>query len=288
LTPQQVNFIRRMLSFLPPPLRRATTGLWLDLGSLPARLRDPERRSDPWQTIHNVGAGDFRMSGKIIMDDLIAYGGLAPDDQVLDIGCGVGRVAMPLAEFLSPVGGYVGFDISPGPVKGCRRRFAKLRPDFRFEWLDVRNGDYNASGAIAETEVRFPCEDASIDLAFATSVFSHVRIETIRRYLAEAERVLKPGGRIVFTAYALTPERRDVIRQGWSRQPFVAWEGSAEGSAMVVDPRSPERAIAHDAAALDAAIASAGLRRDAPWRRGVWTLFPQMPSWQDLWVAQKP
>ena len=254
LTPERVNIIRRMLSFLPPPVRRATTGLWLDLGSLPARLRDPERRSDPWQTFHNIGAGDFRVSGKAILDDLVEYGGLTPEDHVLDIGCGVGRVAMPLARFLTAEGGYVGFDISPRPIEGCRRRFARLRPDFRFECLDVRNGDYNASGAIAETEVRFPCEDASIDLAFATSVFSHVRIDTIRRYLAEAARVLKPGGRIVFTAYTLIPARREVIRQGWTRQPFVAWEGSS----MVVDPRSPERAIAHDAEALDAAIRDAG------------------------------
>ena len=284
LTPQQINFIRRMLSFLPPPLRRATTGLWLDLGNLPERLRDPIRRADPWQTIHNVGAGDFRMSGKIIMDDLIAFGGLAPDDHVLDIGCGVGRVAMPLAAFLNPAGGYVGFDISPGPIKGCRRRFAQLRPDFRFEWLDVRNGDYNASGSIAETEVRFPCEDASIDLAFATSVFSHVRIETISRYLAEAARVLRPGGRIVFTAYALTPERRAEIEAALTREPFVPWQGSA----MVVDPRSPERAIAHDADDLDAAIAAAGLRRDAPWRTGIWAPRSELIGWQDLWVAQKP
>jgi SAM-dependent methyltransferase len=283
MTPNQINFIRRALSYLPPPLRRATTGLWLDLNSLPARLRDPLRRGDPWQTLHNIGAGDFRASGAVIMEELVAYAGLRSTDQVLDIGCGVGRVAMPLAAFLTR-GGYVGFDISRGPINGCRRRFAKLRPDFRFEYLDVRNGDYNAAGAIAETEVRFPCGDNCIDLAFATSVFSHVQIETIRRYLAEAHRVLKPGGRFAFTVYALTEGRRKAITEGGARLPFVDWGDGA----MVIDPRSPERAIAHDAEALRAAVEAAGLQCRLPWYTGSWVAGASLPGWQDMWVVVKP
>ncbi len=275
---------RRALGLLPPPIRRAGAGLWLDLQSLPTRLRDPSRRGDPWQSLHNVGPGDFQDSGAGLLRDLIHHAGLTPSDSVLDIGCGVGRVALPLAGFLDPNGRYIGFDVSRRAVKGCRERFAAIRPDFRFEWLDLRNGDYNAGGALAEIEARFPCDDGVIDLAFAASVFSHVRIETIARYLAEAARVLKPGGRFFFTAYALTPDRRDAIAHAQTRLDFRPWRDGA----MVMDPRSPERAIAHDAQALAAATEAAGLKLAGPWRRGDWAPGGELGGWQDIWVVEKP
>lgn len=283
MTSPRFTALRRAIGYLPPPVRRAAAGFWLDLASLPARLRDPARRGDPWQSLHNIGPGDFQSSGAGLMSDLINFAGLEPSHQVLDIGCGVGRVTLPLADFLNPAGGYVGFDISRRAVTGCQRRFARRRPDFRFVWLDVRNADYNAGGAIAETQARFPCDDASIDLAFAASVFSHVQMETVGRYLAEAARVLKPGGRFLFTAYTLTPARREAAQHGLTRLPFLPWR---DGS-MVMDPRSPERAIAHDAEALTAAIEAAGLRLAAPWRPGDWAPGAELGGWQDIWVVEK-
>jgi SAM-dependent methyltransferase len=283
VTSQRLTRFRRALGYLPPPIRRAAAGLWLDLASLPARLRDPSRRGDPWQSLHNIGPGDFQRSGAGLMADLVESAGLKPSDRVLDIGCGVGRIALPLADFLTPEGGYVGFDISRRAVRGCQKRFRPIRPDFTFVWLDARNGDYNAGGAIAETEVRFPCADGSVDVAFAASVFSHVRIETISRYLAETARALKPGGRFWFTAYALTPERREAVARGETRLALLPWEGGA----MVMDPRSPERAIAHDAEILTTAIQAAGLRLAAPWRAGDWAPGAVLGDWQDIWVVEK-
>ena len=283
MSPPGFNAFRRAIGYLPPPVRRAAAGLWLDLASLPERLRDPSRRGDPWQSLHNIGPGDFQHSGANLMEELIAYAGLRPCDRVLDIGCGVGRVTLPLAGFLDASGGYVGFDVSRRAVEGCRKRFAGLRPDFQFVWLDVRNGDYNAAGAIAETEVHFPCGDGGIDLVFAASVFSHVRMETVARYLAEAARVLKPGGRFFFTAYALTPERREAAARRETRLDFLPWTRTS----MVMDKRSPERAIAHDAEALEAAITAAGLRLPAPWRRGDWAPSGELGGWQDIWVVEK-
>ena len=284
MKPPRFSGLRRAIGYLPPPVRRAAAGLWLDLSSLPERLRDPTRRGDPWQSLHNIGPGDFQSSGANLMEELIAYAGLRPCDRVLDIGCGVGRVTLPLAGFLDASGGYVGFDISRRAVEACRKRFAASRPDFAFVWLDARNGDYNAGGAIPETEARFPCDDASIDLAFAASVFSHLRMETIGRYLIEAARVLKPGGRFLFTAYALTPARREAVERHETRLALLAWGETS----MVMDPRSPERAIGHDAEALTAAIEAAGLRLLAPWRAGDWAPDAELGGWQDIWVVEKP
>ena len=284
VTAERLIRFRRALGYLPPPVRRAAAGFWLDLASLSARLRDPSRRGDPWQTVHNIGPGDFQRSGSSLMADLVAHAGLKPSDHVLDIGCGVGRVALPLADYLDAGGGYVGFDISRRAIAGCQKRFKPTRPDFAFVWLDARNGDYNAGGAIAETEARFPCADASVDVAFAASVFSHVRMGTIARYLGEAARVLKPGGRFWFTAYALTPERRAAMARGETRLALLPWKDGA----MVMDPRSPERAIAHDAEAFTRAIEDAGLRLTAPWRAGDWAPGGVLGDWQDIWVVEKP
>lgn len=269
---------------LPPGLRRAAAGLLLDLQSLPARLRDPARRGDPWQTLHNVGAGDFRAVGDDLLSMLIDHAGLRPDERVLDIGCGAGRVARPLAGFLSGAGGYVGFDVSRAAVAGCRRRFARQRPDFRFIHADLKNADYSPRGALAETGYRFPCADGSIDLAFATSVFTHLRIAPVRHYLGEAARVLRPGGRFAFTAFLIDDDARDRLAAGQAGMAFAPWR---DGS-WVLDAAHPERAIAHEAAAVSAAIVASGLLADGPPLRGAWRPPAAYHGWQDLVVARKP
>ena len=283
--------LRRLAGVLPPPLRRAASGLMVDVQSLPARLSDPERRRDPWAVLHNVGGGDYRAVGRALLAELIEHGGLRPGDRVLDIGCGAGRVALPLAAYLDSRGAdepaYVGFDVSHSAIRHCARTIGAGRRDFRFVHADIANHDYNAAGAIAEADYRFPVETGWADVVFATSVFSHLRIESIAHYVAEAARVLAPGGRFVFTAYALTPERREAIAAGRAALPFQAWRDGAVGTqaAMVMDPRSPERAIAHDEAALVQATHRAGLILAKPWRRGGWAPGATYGGFQDLFVA---
>jgi SAM-dependent methyltransferase len=232
-------------------------GLKRDLDSLPARFRDPERRKEPWETIHHVGS-NYRAAGEHALDLLRAHADLGPEDRVLDIGCGNGRLTWPLVEALAPTGGYIGFDVSRAAIRYCRRRFGPERPDFEFHHIDIHNGVYNPRGAVAETQTRFPCADGAITLALANSVFTHLPLETIYRYLHESRRVLAPGGRAAFTAFVLTPQVRDWIAQGLSPLPFKPWR---EG-AMTVDPHWPENAVAYDEKVLREAIESAGLTLD--------------------------
>ncbi len=277
-------FLRKAAGLLPPPLRRAASGAMLDLMSLPARLADPERRGDPWQSLHNVGGGDFARAGRENLALLIEHAGLERDSQVLDIGCGTGRMAAPLAAWLDEGAGYVGFDVSESAISTCRRTFGSARPDFRFVHADIRNREYRPSGSIAETAFEFPVEDASVDVAFATSVFSHMTLDSISRYLAETRRVLKPGGRFMFTGYALTPERTAAIGQGQGHLAFKPWRVGA----MVVDPKSPERAIAHPLPDIIAAIRQSGLDLPAGVLFGNWLPPTQYGGGQDLFTACKP
>jgi len=215
--------------------------------------------------------------GAQLLRNLKDHAGLTSTDQVLDIGCGNGRVAAQLAPFLASGGGYVGFDLSRAGIAACRRRFRQA-PHLRFEHLDVWNGEYNANGKLAEDAVVFPTGDGSIDLAFATSVFTHMRLPAVRRYLGEAARVLKAGGRFAFTAFALEPgrDRSDVF----DFQPFDA-------TSKVIDHRYPERAIGHDRGVLDLAVAEAGLTLSGFWK-GAWSPPADYDGGQDLFVASKP
>jgi SAM-dependent methyltransferase len=269
--------LRRLAAAAPPGLRRAVTGALLDLKSLPGRIADPTRRAEPWAFVHNVGDGDFQAVGAQLLRNLKDHAGLAATDRVLDIGCGNGRVAAQLAPFLAGDGSYLGFDISRLGVEACRRRFAR-QPHMRFEHLDVWNGEYNDGGQVAELDAVFPTADGAIDLAFATSVFTHMRMPAVRRYLAESARVLARGGRLAFTVFALEPERAS--SEVFAFQPF-------DDTSMVIDARYPERAIGHWRPFLEAAIAEAGLKMAGSWN-GAWAPPAQYDGGQDLFVAVKP
>ncbi len=55
----------------------------------------------PPRGLANVGGGDFREIGEGQLRCFVEIGGLKPDDADLDVGCGVGRMAVPLTRYLS-------------------------------------------------------------------------------------------------------------------------------------------------------------------------------------------
>jgi SAM-dependent methyltransferase len=269
--------LRKLAGFAPPGARRAVAGALVDLKSLPARLSDPTRRAEPWSFVHNVGNGDFQAIGAMLLRNLQDHAGLRPQDQVLDIGCGNGRVAAQLSPILRDAGGYIGFDISRRGIRACRRLFAG-QPHMTFQHLDVWNSEYNPGGKVAEIDAVFPAPADSIDLAFATSVFTHMKLAPVQRYLAETARVLRPGGRIAFTAFAL-----ETGREASAEFPFQPFDATS----AAVDLRYPERATAHRREALEAAVAEAGLQV-AKVLRGYWAPGHQYDGGQDLFLAVKP
>jgi 2-polyprenyl-3-methyl-5-hydroxy-6-metoxy-1,4-benzoquinol methylase len=65
----------------------------------------------PRTMYHFVGDGDYKAVGMEFRNLFTQYGGLKPEHRVLDVGCGIGRMAVPLTEYLSGPGEYRGFDI---------------------------------------------------------------------------------------------------------------------------------------------------------------------------------
>lgn len=236
----------------------------------------------PPRSLAFVGAGDFDATGREFLGHFTELGGLRPGDRVLDIGCGIGRMAMPLTGYLEG-GSYAGFDVGAAMVRWCRRTIAPRWPNFEFAWAPVYNGKYNPFGTVTGTEFRFPYEDASFDFAFATSLFTHLLRDEVRHYLSETARVLKPGGSCLLTFFLLTPEAEGELAAGRARLPFAhPFEGG-----LVTDPRQPEEAIAFPAEEVRALLAEAGLELREPIHPGLWANAPDGLTLQDIIIARR-
>ncbi len=91
----------------------------------------------------------FRAIGAEFLGHLVRIGGLQPDDRVLDIGCGIGRIAVPLTQYLSATTTYLGLDPAKEGIAWCQRHVTPTYPHFRFQQLDVAHALYNPNGLIA-------------------------------------------------------------------------------------------------------------------------------------------
>jgi SAM-dependent methyltransferase len=253
----------------------------LQLRGLDARdaLRGRRVARVPPRRLNFVGTTDFVDTGNEFLGHFVALGGLQPGGRVLDIGCGIGRMARPLAGYLDAGGSYDGFDIHAEGIAWCEPRYRDL-VNFRFQLADIRNALYNPGGSVTASEYRFPYPDGAFDLVFATSVFTHLVAGDALHYLDEVARVLAPGGRTLLTFFVLDDTSRALIAAGRSTLAFAALD---EHSA-VVDRDLAEEAIAYDAAWLTDALHTRGLR-EAQIHPGSWSGREPATSYQDIVVA---
>jgi len=146
----------------------------------------------------------------------IQMGGLAPTDRVLDIGCGVGRLAYGLAYYLKRPGSYEGFDIIGSLIDWAQQNITPRFPHFKFRPVNIYNQMYNPTGTVQAVDFIFPYADESFDFIFLTSVFTHMQAQEVQHYLEEINRVLKLGGRCFCTCFLLNEESELAIAQGLS------------------------------------------------------------------------
>lgn len=173
---------------------------------------------------------DFRGSGIDQVAYFVELAGLKPSDRVLDLGCGVGRVALPLTRYLNERGGYDGLDPQAPNIEWCQTRITSQFPNFRFGVVESSAGDTDTPAA---DTYALPFDDESFDLVYAGALFTDIPLETTLRYLSEAARVLKSGGRLVATwlifnadTQALLPGRS--VANKWTRD-FGHYRNTAEG-----------------------------------------------------------
>jgi SAM-dependent methyltransferase len=222
---------------------------------------------------------------------LRVYGRLRSDDAVLEIGCGLGRVAFPLRYLLSDEGTYDGFEIVAEKVRFLQRTFAAAHPNFHFRWADIHNTFYNPGGRTPAAKYRFPYADQQFDLVFAASVFTHMLPESTARYLAESARVLRQAGRCVFSFFLLDHYQPGHPRPGGFGRDEFAFDhqycGRGADFAIGV-PDNPETMTAYRLSFVNRLAADAGLRLAQSPAPGLWSGAVEAPvGAQDVVVLER-
>jgi len=161
------------------------------------RFWDARAREDAFHFVDNrepYGAADperFWREGERDLDTLLdALGAppIRPEDRVLDLGCGIGRLTRALARRAAHV---TALDVSPEML----RRARELNPDAgNVTWV---LGDGASLAGVA---------DASVDVAISHVVLQHIPSAKVQLgYVSELARVLRPGG---WAAFGLSTDPR--------------------------------------------------------------------------------
>lgn len=214
-----------------------------------------------------VGDGDYRAIGAEYLRHFVHLGGLKPDERIFEIGCGIGRMAMPLRQYLSAQGRYHGMDVVSAGIEWCNATIAAGDERFTFTHADLYHPLYNATGSETATAVRLPAEDGSVDFLIASSLFTHLSKGVFEHYLGEAARMLGPGGRLFATFFLINATTEEAARNSRSRYRFDLTEPGP-----LFRPPGAHRleAVAVDEAWLLERCAAIGLVPQIPNEYGFW------------------
>jgi SAM-dependent methyltransferase len=203
----------RLRDFLPDILDR--------FGRTPAALPVP-----PASLRRNVGRTSSRdeyLEGGAgaVVDILEAFHGCRVPGlaypQWLDFGCGCARMTRYLSR-VPDCAHVIGVDVDAKAIRWCKQAL----PFADFE--------------VISPEPPLPFENASINVAFAASVFTHLPEQQQFLWLAEFARVLAPGGMLIASTHAphLAPSRPDLRdsqcraleQQGFAFAPGESFNGA--------------------------------------------------------------
>ncbi len=241
---RQSWFTSVLLPAMPRQLRWLARKVYLapiDLADRILGRRDPDLPSK--SGVFTGATDDFRASGAAFLKVLESAAGLTPSSRVLDVGCGIGRLAIPMAGFLDQDGGYEGFDIVPEGIEWCQQHISSPHDNVHFTLADLYNKEYNPKGSVPPAEYRFPYEDDAFDLVVLFSVFTHMLPDDVDRYVSEIARVLKKDGRVFATYYVINQDSLQLMKtSGRSKLQFK----HNLGSHWIHSGNVPELGVAYE------------------------------------------
>jgi len=184
---------------------------------------------------------------------VLRHHGLADGMSVYDLGCGCGRTAQALRRS-GWQGHYIGADVVPELIQ----ELALQCPGYKVE--------LNMTPTIV-------APDASLDLVFHWSVFTHLYPSEAYLYTADAFRALKPGGKMIFSFLELEDPAHDRI---WESSLRHLRKGHVAEQLDAFLHRDWIRRFARDAGFAEPQFTDGSDEKDHP------------PFWQALAILEKP
>ena len=253
---------------------------WIVLKDYIKRTLTGERHLPPWW-LRDVGGSDFKRTGEEFLRHFVEIAHLQPEARVLEIGCGSGRMALPLTRYLQE-GTYTGIDITPQSIAWCQQHISRRHPHFTFVHADLYNKRYNPDGKWHANTYTYPFPDQAFDFIFLTSVFTHLLPADTTHYLQEIARLLAPQGNALLTFFLLNERQAELASTGNNDIQFRY----GEGPYRVRDTEIPESAVAYQEAYILEQLAQQGLALQSPVYFGTWSGRPDGLSYQDILLVQ--
>jgi ubiquinone/menaquinone biosynthesis C-methylase UbiE len=126
----------------------------------------------------------------------VELAGVKAGDTVLEVGCATGTLTLAAKQAAGPSGKVYGIDIIPGMIEASQRKAAQANVEITFQLGSIDS---------------IPFPNSHFDQVMCSFMIFHMSDETRRKGIAEIQRVLKPGGRLLALDLALPP------------QPFQRW-----------------------------------------------------------------
>jgi SAM-dependent methyltransferase len=249
--------------------------------------RLPKFTYPPSEISNLVGPGtsiQHEEIGKKFMKYFKDIGGLKPYEDVLDVGCGYGRMAVQLTKYLNRRARYEGFDIVPVLIEWCKTNISARYPNFNFQLIDLYNGMYVPNAQRKASDYIFPYKDESFDFVFLTSVFTHMMPQDVENYLSEIRRVLRKGKRCLITYFLLNEQSLALSEAKLCVD--LDFKYVFDNYRTVTDT-APENVVAYDEQYIRKLYDKYGLRIQNSIHYGSWCGRKEYLSYQDIIVAEK-
>jgi SAM-dependent methyltransferase len=166
-----------------PEARAAYGAVWDRASASPSEAR--------YAVAGDSDIAEYARTGRSTAEAIARQAAITSNDVVLEIGCGTGRVGAALAPRCHR---WIGADVSDNMLRHAERTL---------------RGHRNVSFQLLTGGGLHPIPDNSIDVVYSTAVFMHLDEWDRFRYVVEAHRVLKPGGRLYYDNFNLLTD------EGW-------------------------------------------------------------------------
>jgi ubiquinone/menaquinone biosynthesis C-methylase UbiE len=181
--------------------------------------------------------------GKTQSEKIIQWLSIKPDQKILDVGCGCGRIAIHFLNYLNEQGQYIGIDSNKSLLSYCADNISIINNKFQFKLIDAYNGVYSRDGKLKCKDIIFPIEDGTVDIVIMWSVFTHMCLVDMDAYLKEIHRVLKKGGLFIssFNLY-----NKFISNQIKMEKAYLDIKYRINEASYSLDKETPEEGFAHN------------------------------------------